>query len=207
MSARCVALWVLVVVLVAGCNRGSDTAPVAPAPSVQPAGPPPTEEESRRFASELESAMCDGDAVKVGSLLRLDDLIARSISDVDLPTDVRERFLKGAQAGQTGGQGLPAALVAKVKNGGSYKFRKYYATGAKPHVLFRMLNADGRSNYHDIVLARHADGRVGMEDVYVLVAGEMLSQTYRRPMLALLPALNKNFLSRLSPVERDYVDN
>lgn len=206
MRSRLVPLFLCAAVLVAGCRKTSNTSVVAPASPVQAAGPPPTEEECRQFAADLESAVKTGDTAKISALLRMDDLLLRSFGDLDSSADFQRQLRQRIQAVPTG-ENFFNTLIGVVKQGGSYKFRTYHQRGAKPHVLFRMHQEEQGVNYHDIALVRHSDNRVAMEDMYVLLTGEMLSQTIKRPMLALLPAINPDLVSRLTGRDRDYLDN
>src|SRR5262249_53725224 len=135
--------------------------------------------------------------------MRLDDLIRRIASD--FPSHSRDEILKGGSP--TSRQALPRGICGVVQQGGSYKFRKYHLVEGKPYVLFRLLTMDGNVTYHDILLARHSDGGVALDDIYLLAAGEMISQTIRRPLVGLVAQLNQSLLDRLSAKDRDYAAN
>jgi tetratricopeptide (TPR) repeat protein len=62
-------------------------------------------------------------------------------------------------------------------------------------------------NYHDLILVRHPDGHVGLEDAYVFLSGEMLTQTIRRQILPLAAELNRGVFERAGGGDRVFLKN
>ena len=167
------------------CKKTQPPDPATPAPAIQNTGAPVTEDEAKQFADALAQAVKANDPVQIGRFLHLNELVERSISDLDLPGADRRGLLAGAQRSlQQGGFGRQ--ILKGIEEGGSYKFLRIHSVDGRPRALFRMVAGEGAVNYHDYSVARFPDGSVGMEDVYVFVTGEALSQSLRR---LLIPAL------------------
>jgi len=205
MQYRCAALCAFIAAFAAGCNQTPLSTLAAPAPSVQSDGQTPTQNECCEYARELESAVRSGDPTETSSLMRLDDLMRRTVNDLDIPSRARDEILRGASSSSN--KALPSELVAIVKQGGSYTFRNYHVDNGKPYVLFRMFTSRGGVTYHDIALARHPDGKVALDDIYYLSTGELVSQSLRRSLLALVPSLYPSLLAQLTAADRDVAEN
>jgi tetratricopeptide (TPR) repeat protein len=144
-----------------------------------------TEEEAKEFAEKLSQAVKGNDPARVDSLLHLNDLVERLVSDLNLSAVERRNFMAGAQRSlQQGGFGRQ--ILRSIGDGGSYKLLRVHTGHGRPRALFRMISGEGAVNYHDYVLARFPDSTVGMEDVYVFITAEPLSQTMRRILIPVL---------------------
>jgi len=109
MSMRCLSYTALLLVACAvGCKK-------APAPAVSPApavteGTPAREAETKDFAARVEAAAEAKDRAKLNTLLSLEDLAVRSVSDVQVRTVPRVM----AAAPGDGGGGYETRLWEKV---------------------------------------------------------------------------------------------
>ena len=100
------------------------------------------------------------------------------------PEASRKSFIKGVKELRWGSdQGLGPQIVAAVKEGGSYKFLHQRARDKHKTALFRLVIA--RRQRRELSLSSFlvmlpADGqRVRAVDTYVLLSGELISQTIR----------------------------
>lgn len=200
-TTRLLVCAVAALLLPSGCGKKPPPPESAtPAPPILNAGPPPTDEEVTAFASRLEKAVGNGDTAAVQDCLRVDNLIDRCISDLNLGSNVQA----GIRSGTSGvGRQLVEQIDATVKNGGSYTRLRSRTLDGKPAVLFRLLHPDGALNYHEITVARHSDGKVAAEDLFVFVSGEPLSLTFRRLILQLLAGRDQ----RLGGKDRELFEN
>jgi hypothetical protein len=165
--------------LSSACNKQQPAPnPETPAPAVQAAGPPVTEDETKQFGQQLAQAVAAGNLAQLDRMLHMNDLLKRMVSDLNLSTNEWRDFERGAQnAMQRSGFGQQLQQV--VAAGGNFKFLRVHKVDGRPRALFRMISAEGALNFQDFTLARFPDG-VGMEDVYIFLSGEFLSQTMRR---------------------------
>ena len=190
-----IALAPVVVLTLSGCRK---TDPVPPPAVVGPAPPivnklgPVTEEEAQAFGRNLEAAIVNGDSVSADRLYRIPELMERSISDIDMPQSARAGALEGIRT--SSGRGVAAEFVNLVRQGGQFKVLRVRMKNERWWVVVRLMGENGAIAYQEIILQRHADGKVASEDVYVMAAGEMLSQNFRRMILQLsaeLPPKNQ----------------
>jgi tetratricopeptide (TPR) repeat protein len=162
------------------CNKESPTPnPDKPAPAVQAAGPAVTADEARQFAERLSQATKVGDLAKVHQLIRWNDLRERLVNDLDLTATERLKLRRASQDPE-GRKGFGLQILNAIAGGGSYKLLRVHSVKGRPRALFRLITANGSVNYHDYTLARFPDGGIGMEDVYDILRGEPISQTWRR---------------------------
>lgn len=205
-SPRPLCWAVLAACLCAGCGKkGPNPDDPGPAPPVAAhVGPPLTDEDYREFGRKLEKAVAEGDTAELGRLIRVMDLFERSISDLDLSASMRKGVMAGAsqQSGQFAGQ-----IAEVVKNGGSYTLVRVRTVDGRKKALFRLLFSEGGVNYHEYTLARYPDGLVGTEDLYIYLAGEPITQTFRRTLLGLLAGQDRGLVGRLSGPDQAMAKN
>jgi len=169
----------------------------APAPRPTPPAGPLTDAECQAFAANWEKAVNLRSVEVVGSLIDGDALLASALAGLELPAPVRARVGEAAQAR------FAAQIIEPILAGATYKFLRLHAKADRKYALCRLLTADGRVNYHDVLLARGPGGRVRAADIYVLFAGELLSQTYRRVVVQLLGQGGAGEANRLKGPDRD----
>ena len=140
---------------------------------------PVTEEEALQFARDLEQAAreCAGD--KVESLLRTWEFNLRLIDNLSLEEEDRKEF-EQIFTGRPNNRGMGGGVLREMENGGSYKLLRIHEVNGRWRAFFRLLGSDDSINYHDYSLLRYSDGKIGMEDVYLLADGEMMSEANRR---------------------------
>ena len=162
---------------------------------------PITADEATATAGKIESSLAKGDAsvftgfVDDSAML---DIAARGMS---LTPEVKAGFASGFTIGKE----LGDSLAAVVKQGGSYHFLHLMRVGSEHHPLFRMVGADSSVNYHELTLARAADGSIRVVDLYIYATGELMSATIHRPLLALVASDNRNVIQKLIGSDNDYV--
>src|SRR5439155_18370916 len=105
---------------------------------------------------------------------------------------------------------LAIPLIAAVQNGGSYALLRANMQLTPPRVTMRLLTHDGGLNYHDLHLARHPDGGIVIHDMYIMVTGELVTQTLRRGWFLGLPENVQNsqtLRAKLHGPDREFFDN
>lgn len=173
-----VLLCIAVLLTQMGCQRTMPNA-ASPAPAIKVMGSPLTGEEVKEFTDRMTQAVTARDAAAIDQLVRMEDLGERSMSDLGMPAEQRRAFLKGMTT-TLQQAGVGQQIVKSSEGDGSYQLLRVRSVEGRPRPLFRLISQDGALNYHEYTLARHNDGKVAAEDIYIYVTGEPLSQTLRR---------------------------
>ena len=194
----------------ASCSQQSSlpATQATPAPAVvSPPGPAVTEGDVHRFAKDLEKAVAAQDSARANELFRFPELFERSISDLGASADFFKGVKQGIQAASAQNT-FGTQIVAQVAKGGSYRLLRVHVVDGRHRALFRLIQpSKGGVNYHDLLVARFPDGRIGMEDAHIYVTDELLSQSMRRLFIPLIAESNRGALSRLAGADREYLDN
>jgi tetratricopeptide (TPR) repeat protein len=198
-SSRWLAL-VGLTLLAVGCKKKvPDPESAGAAPPMAHTGPPLTEDDAKEFGEKLEKAAATGDTATANKLFHVNDLIERSISDLGLSASEKKSLLAGAA--HAGGQFMDR-LPKFVQQGGSYSVVRVRTVEGRPRVLMRLLHTGRGVNYHEYTLVRHPDQQVVAEDVYIYLAGEPLSQTFRRRILGIVAERNQGAVAKLTGNEQ-----
>ena len=131
----------------------------------------PTADECQQLALRVERSINAGAPVGLDQAIDLDAIIDRSLQDWKLSPEQARRFRDGASDGFSLGQEICAAL----HNGGSYRFLRVVQRQGQPVLLFRLLTSGGL-NYHEMYVAKDAQGKLRIVDVYIQLMGEKISQ-------------------------------
>jgi thioredoxin-like negative regulator of GroEL len=174
---------------------------ISPAPAVN-FGPPVTEAECLEFGKKLEAAIAAKDKDAALRLMRIEDLMQRSLSDLDIPPGPRNAMMQGFRKAGTGQ--VTDILIDAMDKGGHYRFLRVQTVDGRLRALMRLFHPEQGVNYHGITLARFPDGQIASEDMHIMVSGEMLSQTFRRLILPFVAEQNRGLLERLGGAERLY---
>ncbi len=81
---------------------------------------------------------------------------------------------------------LTDALLNAAKHGGSYHFLRIKNIGGEKRAVFRLLMPGTGVNYHEFVLAGNEHDEIHAIDIYIYIAGEMLSETLHTAMIQAL---------------------
>jgi len=137
----------------------------------------------------LEESVTRGDATEFDQFLRADwllDTITKPVNgqrEVSSP-EIEEAFVQGTLASWA------SRSLATDYMGHQFRFLRVHSLGGRPGLLFRSAGTAGQLNYCLLALASAPDGRMGVEDIYVVGMGEWLSDTVRRGYLTLIESLN-----------------
>jgi len=178
-------------------------AAATPAPPAKSAGPPVTEAEAKQFAAALTQGVNAGDGAAVDRLLHLKDLLERLVSDLGLTAAERQACLRALDTTFRENE-LGKRIIQAAADGGSYRLLRVHTVAGRQRLMFRLVTAQGAINYHDCTLVRFPDG-IGMEDVYIFLTGEPLSQTMRGMVVPGLMQLRKG--GPIPGQDVDYVKN
>jgi hypothetical protein len=173
MSSRTLRVGAVVSLLLslgAGCARKDAVAPVAPAPAPTapgPASPSISAADAEVFARAFAAAISGCDPEAVNAMLDLEELGERVAAGRRLPVTREQATAK-----------LAATLCAKLGDEVHYQLLRLRIVDGQHRPLFRLLDdADDGVNYHELALAKGADGVIRAVDIYVYVTGEYLSES------------------------------
>lgn len=153
-------------------------------------------------AAKAIEAAAKEDAQKFGALFDMDALAETAIQGIEMNADFRKGFKSGFA--NTGNASLTGQIATNVQNGGTYKLLRVHKHGNKHAAIFRLETGAGL-NYHDLHLAKGTDGKIKVNDLYVLITGELMSTTIRQMVLPLAAGQNRNLIDKLTKKESDYV--
>lgn len=135
------------------------------------AAPTPAHE---KLARELEAAMNGRNAAAFDAAIDVP-----SLKEAIIAGDADRAFWAQALVGLPGKLKLGEMIVQRMGKRGAYRFLRFTHRDGRIAALFR-LNGPAGLNYHELILSVGADGRARIADMYVMVSGELLSQTIRR---------------------------
>ena len=195
-----------------GCNPTRPAAPTStptPAPKLvaRSIGKPPTHQECLAYGKELTEAVESGDVAAFNRLIDWDSVNNRCVAGIDAPEKYRNDFIKGLARSEVSDQGIANALADGVKKGGRYTMLRCHTRDGGPWLLFRLLLPGSGVNYHDLPLARRADGTIKALDIHVFLSGEPLSRTFRRGYVQAVAGSYPGLLERLIGTDRIYARN
>jgi len=176
----------LLAAMSASATRGAQTA--------APADP------ALAFARRIEETVARGDGSALAAGVDWDAMLNKAMAGAPatpkVESDFRTGFLKGTASFQE-------AILKAVADGGSYKLLRVRQVGAQRHAIFRLL-AGGNVNYHDLWLSTGPRG-VRINDIYVYMSGETLSESFRRGWLPVAAEANKGLVDRLVGPENEFI--
>jgi tetratricopeptide (TPR) repeat protein len=147
-----------------------------------------TQKEADEFGKALEAATAAGDYATVNRLIDWSEFVDRATRTPNLPElkGLRKAYRDGVLGALQTGNQFFAKFNDVIKSGGSYAFLRAEVNGKEPFVQFRlkMVNNSGL-NYHRLYLIRHPDGTVAAGDMFVLLSGERMSETFSHTWLPL----------------------
>ncbi len=157
---------------------------------------PLTEAEAKTFAETLETQLRNGNGtffVRSMDWSRLTDQVLEGVQNSkDLPAE--ERFDRRALIQLFSEKGGIAQSVAeKIKQGGTYHFlRTRKLPNGNWTVTFRLVDADGGLDYHDLYLERRGGNLIQIYEFYLYHFDETFSETLRRTLVPDLYVDGKN---------------
>lgn len=166
----------------------------------------PTDEQVQSFAESFVQAIATGDVQTADSLIDYDFILARATELADVEKEFQEGFMRGFND-NLGQRGLGRQMVANTQPDGSFRLLKTHTVDGQKRAMFRVVMTDGSLNYLDMILAIRPGPLVKAVDIYVVAAGEQMSQTIRRIYLMSAAQINPSLLQRLSGRDGDFVKN
>ncbi|MEZ6142883.1 MAG: tetratricopeptide repeat protein [Zavarzinella sp.] len=191
--------------LIGGCKKQAkeDYKYVSPAPSVVSSGPPPTDEEYLDFGRKLEEAIRNADQKAAEDLLRFNSLCERCISDLGISQQIQQEI----KAGFVKGSGvLVKQLITQVQNGEILTSLGLRTIAGQQQLLIRISGDEGLA-YWRFTLARYPDGTVAAEDIYLVHAGESISQVLRRLFIQILAGSRRDLFAKINKADQELVNS
>lgn len=148
---------------------------------------------------KIQNSIYNGDAesyVESYDLHRHADLITQIGNDKINISRYKKGFIDGYVSSF---KNLPKKLTESVENGAFYDFISYYYDDYSQsyRMLFRFFAEEEGLNYHDYSLI-YKDDKFAIEDLYVYISGESLSETTNTLFLSSLP---KNIFQKIMNFE------
>ncbi|WP_435020475.1 tetratricopeptide repeat protein [Tundrisphaera sp. TA3] len=188
-------------------NAALGVAPPAdgPPPAVRSVGKPPTEAECLAVGEAITKAIDEGDIAAFDRAFDWDAVYQSTTGGVEAAESFRKGFVEGIEQARRANKGLSASIIQAVQKGGTYSLLRYHTKEKGPRLLFRLLSPEAGVNYHDLPLARRADGSVRVVDAYIYLSGEMISQTMRRLYIQGVAKASGGILNRLTGEDQRFL--
>jgi tetratricopeptide (TPR) repeat protein len=164
---------------------------------------PAQTDEASALASQLSDALLRGDTAAVENLVDADALFNRLSAGVSASEEYHAAFERGFPAQVNS---IMAGIV-KTDGGGAYHLLRVRQVNGEAHILFRALPKGGGLNYHDWIVGKDQQGNLKLQDVYVAVSGELMSQSMHRVYVQGALAANPGLLDRLSGKDKELAAN
>lgn len=190
----------------AGCSMSTKPAAmVARKPAVQEqgyAGEAVTAGEYYDAALAIEAAAFDG-AEALRPHFDMFVLCQSSVSDIEKP----KRFAASMDAAfrKLDEQNLIGTQIAReMELGGSFRLVHVFRVGQEHSAVFRFINSQGM-NYQILKFNKNSEGKIIVDDIYNMMAGEMMSSSMRRMFLPFIAERNRSALQRMMKSENELV--
>jgi tetratricopeptide (TPR) repeat protein len=156
------------------------------------------------FGQEIESGFRRRDPQPFIGAFNNTALVARVLEGVDVSPPTRLRM-------ETEVTGFVQELGRKVAQTlgarGIYLYRGHRDVDDGEVLVFRMLDPNSRLNYHELLVGRAQDDTMQVDDVYIYLAGEWLSETIRRGFLGMWSRTADGSDVQLSTEESEYASS
>ncbi len=154
---------------------------------------PPAADPEQKLALTLQSSISQSDIPTAQGLMDTDALFQLLSKGVEASPE----FVTGVKKGFSGQSQAFMSAIAKAAGPDGYHFLRIQHLGGETHILFR-LATDAGVNYHDWIVGKDASGKLRLDDVYVALSGERMSQTLHRLYLQAALQANPGLLDRLT---------
>jgi hypothetical protein len=151
---------------------------------------PVTEEECLQFADDLRKAVAANDLKRTSDLIGLAEPFKIAVADFEGSPEYHAKLRKSCDDAAAAHSFVPL-LLAEVRKGGEFKLLRVHPVDGRPRALFRVIRDDGAVGYLDFIPAKFGDGKVRVEDVYVPIGAELVSESMRRIVVALAAETNE----------------
>lgn len=156
--------------------------------------------EAQAFGARIEHEFStNGPAFFVKSL-DLRRLLELALADQPGREESKKGFRDGVLESSFNGN-----LAKGMETFSSYKLLRTSTTNERPQLIFRGLSEEGALNYHILELERARGGRLRVVDLYIMISGEKLSETFRRLYLTSAAEADRSLLARLTQGKGDWI--
>lgn len=129
-------------------------------------------------------------------------MIAVASKGIESEAAFHEEFIAEVRGGLNVGEQIVQTLA---NYDGTYHFLRMLPTHP-PRALFRLASDDGL-NYHELYLAKDANGHISITDVYLYVSGERMSSQARRNYIAGSLSADRGVWDLLLGSESAYIES
>jgi len=203
-------LLFLNVVLIVACSNQNWEVKKAKTPKLEPIHTQKTDANDSLVAQvgyQLEESLYDSKVdffLNKFNLDRFGQLSTYSEYEDGQLKKFKKGFIEGFSKGITS---LPEKIISTIDTGGFYDFLDYYydADAKTYRMLFRLFSEEDGINYHDFELVL-IDGQFYIQDIYIYLTGENLSETANMIYLMSMPKnLFEKIISKNNSKDMNYL--
>ncbi|MDB5388267.1 MAG: hypothetical protein JWM11_3913, partial [Planctomycetaceae bacterium] len=141
-----------------------------------------TEQEANEFADRLTEVILQGDKNGYQALVNWQGNFNRDADVPKLPGLMKQRQAFGELCATK----IAAQIISDVKSGGSYTCIHIRNEAPKLSLIFRIRRGkDLELSYHQLFLSRTPNGKLFVNDIFVLQTAECVSESVRRQWMLL----------------------
>ena len=142
-----------------GNSKAAETSP----------GEPAGDAEARVFAETFEKTVRTGDTAAIQAAVDIPAFNRRAMAKVTVPEEIRVGIEMAFSAGgDTGIARIFIGVHSQVERGADFRLLHVHRDNGEQRALFRLVHANDTVAYFDCILVRHADGKVRVDDVYLV---------------------------------------
>lgn len=178
----------LVLLGLTGCNSGSSSTPTtstgsSPAAKASEALPDEKAElvtsgEYYDFCQHFEEMVMLDDEVGANQAFDFDALFSKLMLDIEMSGKDQADFKAGMKKAMER-DSFANGLVKEIRQGGAWTFLHLRKQRGNYYAWYRMKTGGGGLNYHLVHLHKNPQNEIKVEDVYIMLAGEKISDMAR----------------------------
>jgi tetratricopeptide (TPR) repeat protein len=156
-------------------------------PAAAPRGEPVGDEEATAFADAFAKGVMTNDAVLVRAAMDIPAVYQRALVGITVPqqsrSEIEQKFPFFMDSIISG---LASSNGSLAQKGGSFQLLRLHRENGEQRAMFRIIEPAEGVDYMDCTLARHADGKLRIDDFYAFSPATSQSEIARRFILLML---------------------
>lgn len=172
-------------------------------PKKVPSGPPVSEGEAEAVVQRFVTAVKGRDFNLCKHLFNVDRIFEEIADEAQMSGAERRGFLDGARRQPQFWEQIHPVVIS----GGEYVLLRPIRRAGEVRVVVRLSSEQIGLNYHEFILRRNEKQEAELADVYLMAAGNTLSESLRQVVLTMMAGRNSSLLGRFGADNRKIIDS